>query len=114
MDDDTETLDLLKAFLESNGHTVQQANRGKTALDLFRAKPAPLVFLDVRLPDTDGLELLKAVKAIRSETSVVIMTGFREAEVVVEAFRNGALDCVLKPFNFEYLKFHILTRFNKT
>lgn len=110
VDDDPEVLDMLKAFLEENGHSVARADSAQKALEKIRERNPRLVFLDVRLPDQDGIDLLKTIKSGHPQTAVVMMTGFKEAELVVDAFRQGAMDCILKPFNLEYLKLHVLSR----
>lgn len=110
VDDDRETLDLIRTFLETNGHSVATAASAREAFDHLDQKKPHFILLDVRLPDQDGIEVLKSIKEKRPDLPVVMMTGFKEAEMVVEAFRRGAMDCLLKPFNFEYLKNHILAR----
>jgi DNA-binding response OmpR family regulator len=110
VDDDRETVELVRTFLENNGHTVQDAGTAREALEKIAARPPRLLLLDIRLPDRDGREVLTEVRAKYPQVAVVMMTGFKEAELVVEAFRHGAMDCLLKPFNFDYLKNHILGR----
>lgn len=111
VDDDQDVLDLLRDYLQAEGHAVSLADRTAKALECLQQANPTLVFLDVRLGQEDGIDLLKRIRKDFPRVAVVMMTGFKDAELVVEAFREGALDCVLKPFNFEYLKLHILSRF---
>lgn len=110
VDDDTETIELICTFLENNGHAIEVAATGRAALEKLGNKPPRLLMLDIRLPDVDGLDVLQQVRSKFPQVAVVMMTGFKEAELVVEAFRRGAMDCLLKPFNFDYLKHHVLAR----
>jgi len=64
----------------------------------------------VVLPDKNGIELMKGIKALDKKVSFVVMTAYKDADKVIEAFREGAIDCVLKPFNFEYIKNNVLPR----
>ncbi len=110
VDDDHETLQLLKSFLENEGHAAATADRASAALDAVQRKMPQLVLLDVLLPDRQGLEVLKILKARHPSLAVVMMTGFKEADVVLEAFRQGARDCLFKPLNLEYLKTTVIGR----
>lgn len=110
IDDDVEVLDTLKAFLETQGHEaicVESAQEGKRLVMIERPD---LIMIDIRLPDIDGVELLRQIKAIDSESTAVMITAYRDAERVIEAFRAGAFDCLLKPFNFNYLVKNVLAR----
>jgi DNA-binding NtrC family response regulator len=62
-----------------------------------------LILLDLRLPDGDGLEVLKEAKILNDETMVVIMTGFGEVETAVEAMKMGAYDFLIKPLDLNHL-----------
>jgi DNA-binding response OmpR family regulator len=113
IDDDVEVISTLKAFLEQNGHEticVESAQEGKRLVLIERPD---LIMIDIRLPDIDGVELLKQIKAIDSEAVAVMITAYRDAERVIEAFRAGAFDCLLKPFNFEYLTKNVITRITR-
>lgn len=113
VDDDRETLELLKTFVEHHGHEVVISSNLKEAHDAFRQHRPEFVLLDIRLPDGDGTSLLKTIKAEMPHTVVVMITGFNDAEMIVDAFRQGAMDCLIKPLNLDYLKNRILSRFNK-
>lgn len=113
VDDDAEIREILKIFLESEGYTVVLAENGASAVKSVLGETFSLVLLDVNLPDMDGIEVLKKIRKIDSELPVMMITGFKDAEKVIAAFREGAVDCVLKPLNFEYLKSNIPSRARK-
>lgn len=108
IDDDIDAAELLKTFMEQNGHKVIQAFTAKDGMRELFAKKPDAVFLDILLPDGSGLDLLKEIKAKDQDTPIVMVTGFKDAENVVRAFREGAFDCLLKPYNYDYLKTDIL------
>jgi two-component system, NtrC family, response regulator AtoC len=104
VDDDLEIQSMLEEFFKSMNHSViSAASATEGTKQLVLAEP-DLVFLDIRLPDKDGIEVLKEMKQINKNLPVVMITGYKEAEKVIEAFRYGALDCLLKPFNFDYIR----------
>ena len=109
IDDDYDVLDLLKSFFSSLGHAVTTTASSLEGMKYIVGETFDVVFLDIVLPEKDGLTLLQEMKAIDKQLPVVIMTGYKEADKVVEAFRKGAIDCLLKPFNFDYIKNTILT-----
>ncbi|MDD5686835.1 MAG: response regulator [Elusimicrobia bacterium] len=110
VDDDPEVRELLKVFLETEGYTVSLHEKGGTVISTILKETFSLVLLDVNLPDIDGIELLKKIHKVDSELPVMMITAFKDAEKVIAAFREGAVDCILKPLNFEYLKSNIVSR----
>jgi DNA-binding NtrC family response regulator len=108
IDDDLEILELLNSFFESLGHTVKTVSDSIEGLKLISKEIFDILFLDIKLPEKDGIEVLKEAKNIDPQLPVVMITGYKEAEKVIEAFRHGAIDCLLKPFNFEYIKNNVL------
>lgn len=111
VDDDAETREVLGMFLSGAGYkNVFYAEDAKNALKQFVLHMPDVVFLDVVLPDKNGIEVLKEIKSLDKAASFVIMTAYKDADRVIEAFREGALDCILKPFNFEYIKNNVLSR----
>ncbi|MFH1258865.1 MAG: response regulator [Elusimicrobiota bacterium] len=109
VDDGVDTLELLDSFLTTQGHTVVTATNGEEALKKAMREMPDLMLLDVCLPDIDGLAVLKKIKEVDPDLPVVMITAYRDAEKVVESFRLGAVDCLLKPFNFDYVTSHILS-----
>lgn len=110
IDDDVDIAETLEIFLKQQGHQVLKAFTAKDGLKIFTLKMPDAVFLDIQLPDRSGIDLLKDIKTISSETSVIMITGYKDAENVIASFRRGAFDCLLKPFNMDYLKTEILPK----
>jgi DNA-binding NtrC family response regulator len=83
------------------GYSVDVAKGAVEALDLTTQNPYDVVFLDLRLQDGNGLDVLKAILGARPQTNVVIMTGFGGVESAIAAFKAGAKEYLLKPFKIE-------------
>jgi DNA-binding response OmpR family regulator len=113
VDDDPEARELLRVFLEKDSYEVTLVENGQGALKKVTETEYSLVLLDVNLPDISGIEVLKKMHKLDANLPVMMITGFKEAEKVIAAFREGAVDCILKPFNFEYLKSNIPYRARK-
>ena len=109
VDDEQDICDVLSIFLKKEGYETEIAKLGRDAIAKFKEKKPSLVFLDIKLPDIDGIEVLKKLKEINSETPVIMITAFRDAERVVSAFRLGAHDCIFKPFDFNYIKVSMMS-----
>ena len=92
----------LKQRLEQAGYTVIVAENGSQAVDLFH-DGCELVLLDLKLPDADGLELLRHFKEERPGCKVILMTAYGSPEVETEAERQGVFEVIDKPFNLEDL-----------
>jgi two-component system response regulator HydG len=90
----------LKATLEERGYSVVTASTGAEALTRVKEKRFDIIFLDVRLPDINGVQLFEQVKALDPAVAVIMMTGFSEEELVKKAISEGAYTCICKPFNF--------------
>ncbi len=85
------------------GHIVETASSGLEALDKLGKTPFQLLFVDIKMPGMDGLELLEKIKAEYPDTMVVIITAYGSIESAVKAMRIGASDYLLKPFKPDQL-----------
>lgn len=99
VDDEESVRDSLVRILTKEGYQVRMASSGETALLAVRQEPPDLLLTDLRMPGMDGIELLKAVKAISPETQVIVMTAFGSVEVAVRAMKEGADDFLEKPLS---------------
>jgi two-component system, NtrC family, response regulator PilR len=104
VDDEQGMRQLLSHVFGRAGHAVRTAENGARALELLREAPADLIVSDVRMPDMNGIELLRRVRALLPGTAVVLMTAFATVETAREAFKLGADDFIQKPFDVEELK----------
>jgi DNA-binding NtrC family response regulator len=101
VDDHFADRETLKAILEERGYRVVTAQTGAEALALVKEKHFNIIFLDIKLPDTDGAQIFEQVKAIDPEVAVILMTGYSEEELVKKAICQGAYTCIYKPFDIE-------------
>ena len=90
----------LREKLREDGHDILEAGTGKEAFEHFGAG-VDLVFLDYRLPDTDGLTILKEMTRLDPDVPVVLLTSFVNVETAVEAMKLGAFHFANKPFNLD-------------
>ena len=108
VDDEPGILKTLSELLEDEGYQVTSAKSGMDALDVIRQDPPDLVFLDVWMPDLDGLEVLKRVRQQFPHMMVIVMSGHGSIETAVQATKLGAYDYLEKPLDSE--KITILVR----
>lgn len=93
---------VLKNLLTDAGHeVVGEAGTGEEALSLADSKDPDLIMLDLILPDTTGLEVLKVIQKNKPEQHVIIVSAVGQDMVVEEAIQNGADAYIVKPFNEE-------------
>ena len=104
VDDEQSYRQLLSLVFESDGHTVRTAMNGRQALESLQAEPADVIISDVKMPDIDGIEMLRAIRETLPDLGVVLMTAFASVETAREAFKLGADDFIQKPFDVEELK----------
>ena len=102
IDDEPPIRKLLRMGLETQGYQILDASNAKTALELMPEKP-DLVILDLGLPDMQGLELLRQIRAAREDLPVVVLSSRGDEVAKVAALDQGADDYVTKPFGMEEL-----------
>ena len=109
-DDEQKICHLLEEFFAARGFKVFVAHDGPSALGCIRQERPHLVFLDLRMPGLDGLDVLKEVHAIDDTIKVIIITAIEDEATIQKARELGATDYVIKPFSLEYLKEEVLTK----
>jgi DNA-binding NtrC family response regulator len=103
VDDETAVLSLIRRVGESQGFEVVTCTDGRRALQLAEGRRPDLIMVDLRMPEVNGLEIVRALRAADSKAMVVLMTGFGSIDSAVEAVKLGAADYLTKPFNFQRL-----------
>ena len=98
-DDEPSIRWVLDRLLRQAGHAVTVVEDGERALARAAAEPFDLVFLDVRMPGLDGLEVLSRLRPAAPDTAVVVMTAHGSVRAAVEAMQRGAYDYLTKPFD---------------
>lgn len=103
IDDDVSFCMLLNTFLTRKGFAVSTAYSIEEAKQLFDQTKFQLILTDVRLPDGDGVEILKYVKEENPTIQVILMTGYTDIKTAVNAMKLGAFDYVAKPINSDQI-----------
>jgi two-component system, NtrC family, response regulator AlgB len=105
VDDDKNIRMTLSTFLESAGHSVQQAADAASALaTLFKEPDIALVLTDFRMAEMNGLELLERIKQQHPDTLVILMTAYATVESAVSILKAGAYDYLTKPFSLDRVR----------
>jgi CheY-like chemotaxis protein len=99
VDDDPTSLQLLKTILEEIGLAVTIMDRPTAALRRVEAQPPDLLMTDLRMPEMNGLDLVRAVRRLDRDICCLVITGFASDEATAEAYQAGATDLLLKPVN---------------
>lgn len=102
--DDDETLrEFLREELGRLGHEIVQAGNGKEAIERIREAPPGLILLDLQMPQVDGIDTLRALRAEKVRAPVILLTAQRNPEVLAQAQALGAADVLLKPVDLTRL-----------
>ena len=104
MEDDVNVAKGLEMILSEEGYEVNLAGTGELAMKAFREKKFDLLVADLRLPDINGMEIIKQVKEQKPETEVIVITGYGTTATAVEAMKIGVYDFLPKPFTEEQIK----------
>jgi putative two-component system response regulator len=113
VDDEKMIYSIIAQRLAKEGYSCMMANNGREALGYFFNYNFSLIISDIRMPEMEGLELLKKVKAIRPNMMFIVMTGYPEIDIVVEAIRLGATDFIIKPVDLELVVFSVKKALDK-
>ena len=103
VDDEPLAAQQVSKFLETSDVRTSTAGSGRSAREIHHEDPADLIFTDLRMPDGDGIELIRGIRAADSDLAIVVVTGqvLREAES--EALAAGATELLRKPLDLQQL-----------
>lgn len=104
IDDEQHLCWALEKAMHQEGYNAVSAFNGKSGLEMIKKEAPSLVILDLKMPEMDGLEVLKKAKEIQPKLPVIILTAHGTIETAIEAMKMGAADYLTKPFDLEELK----------
>jgi len=107
VDDERSMREMLSILLKREGHQVSVAENGQGAIDLLNQRPFDLVVSDARMPDVDGLEVLRHARSINPSVIAIMVTAYGSPDLLRGVAQLGVNDYVEKPFNTEVLRFRI-------
>jgi len=99
VDDEKNICDLLQQAMEHAGCSVQTACDGRQAVELVKKSRFDAIFLDIKMPGMNGVEVLKRLRETQPEAAFVMITGYATSELVDESLSSGAFICLSKPFS---------------
>ena len=103
VEDDGAMLELLREALDEGGFEVETARGGREGLERVRRGGIDLVVSDVKMPDLDGLDMLREIKACDPSPYVITITAFGSIDTAIRAVKLGAFDYITKPFEIDHL-----------
>ena len=111
VDDERPVREMVKKFLTKRGYEVIDCADAQETCRLVSEQAPAIVLLDIRLPQTDGLEVLKKIKEINKDVGVIIVSAVSEPALVEECKRLGAFDYITKPIKLDTLEESVLAKF---
>lgn len=107
VDDDPYVLESISLLLGKYGYKVAACGSAKDAIAKFKTGGIDVVLTDVRMPQVSGIELLEQIRALNTETPVILMTAYGELDVAIDAIKKGVFDFIIKPYKPEYLAYTV-------
>ncbi len=104
VDDEPQLRRVLSRLMASDGFEVDEASNGREALNALQRRAATLVLSDLYMPELDGMELLREVRANHSDTAVIMITAVTDVSTAVHCLSLGAMDYITKPFHLEEIR----------
>lgn len=113
IDDELPVCDLLKNFFTERNYKVFVALNGEDGIAVMDKEKPQIVFLDIRMPDVSGIEILRRMKKKNHQVKVIMITAVKDEAMITLAKEYGAYDYIVKPFNLEHLEKDVLPRVMK-
>ncbi len=107
VDDEPSMREMLRIVLRRDGYDVVIAENGRDAIEQLRTTPIELLLSDIKMPDVNGVDVLRAAKEINRDIVAFMMTAYASTSTAVEAMRLGAVDYFTKPFSMDELRLKI-------
>ena len=107
VDDETDYLEVLSRRLKKRNVNAAGVSSGKEALRYLETFPVDVVVLDVRMPEMDGIQVLREIKKSHPLVEVIMLTGHASLEVAIEGMRLGAFDYLMKPADIDELLYKV-------
>jgi DNA-binding NtrC family response regulator len=112
VDDEESVRDSLYNWFIEDGYRVKCAENANRALSMLESDNFDIILADIKMPGMDGLEMLRRIKLLKTETIVIVMTAFATVDTAVQALKDGAFDYVTKPFDPDDLS-HLIRNASK-
>ena len=109
VDDEAVTRDTMSDWLEEKGYNVVSVCSGMEAIEKVKTESFNVAFVDMKMPGLDGIEVLRAVKRINPDISVIIMTAYATIETAITAMKEGAYNYLVKPFSLDEVELIVKT-----
>ncbi|HQP91327.1 MAG TPA: response regulator [Candidatus Omnitrophota bacterium] len=110
VDDEKPIREMLKKFLSKKGYEVFEADNGEDAIKIVEVQYPAAVLLDIRMPKTDGVEVLRKIRQIGKDIGVVMISAVSETALAEKCMELGAFDYITKPISLEYLEECLLAK----
>ena len=107
VDDEQDLLETMTKRMRKRGMQVLSASSGPEAIELIQQEPIDVVLLDVRMPQMNGIDVLKRIKELKPMVAVVMLTGHASIDSAVTGIEYGAFDYLIKPVDFDSLCYMI-------
>ncbi len=110
VDDEVLVREIIKKYLTRKGYEVFDAEDGEAALQIVKEKSPSIVLLDIRLPKSNGVDVLRKIKEIDEKIGVIMITAVSEEATAEKCMELGAFDYITKPISFDYLEECLLAK----
>ena len=112
VDDEESVRESLYSWFVEDGYHVESAENAKRALSILESGSFDIILADIKMPGMDGLEMLRRIKLLKTDSIVIVMTAFATVDTAVQALKDGAFDYVTKPFDPDDLS-HLIRNASK-
>lgn len=113
IDDEESMCNFMEIMLSKEGYAVDKTTSPKKGISLLKDKNYDLVIADLQMPEMTGIDVLKEVKAFKTEQEIFVMTAYASVDTAIEAMKQGAADYITKPFKVDEIKLAIEKAINR-